>query len=266
LNFFLFSLLKLLQKLFELQQKYQALSIQLSDFSKHKQRFPITFFQTEYERLSKLITQKKQEMLIVQKQIQDAHAKLIQQQSTGTSSTPTQMMTNGPAAQNPPPPSGGASQSQDQLADRMQQSLNVDQSRLHQWTKQQTSTRGAQSSSSMFAPPGITQKDWQTSGNNPNENWENTQSNESNNNNQGGNVDPHTHNNQASSSTFGDSLSEFVDDIDGPPPFVPGQLWNWKSPLLNAEDDPHVTPSSLTLGPKGPSASMSNLNVGGGER
>jgi len=202
-------------------------------------------------------------MLIVQKQIQDAHAKLIQQSGTSTS-TPTQMMNNGPAAQNQPP-SGGASQSQDQLVDRMQQSLNVDQSRLHQWTKQQTSTRGGQSSSSMFAPPGLTQKDWQTGGNNPNENWENTQTNESNNNNQVGNVDPHAHNNQASSSTFGDPLSEFVDDADGPPPFVPGQLWNWKSSLPNAEDDPHVTPSSLTIGPKGPS-SMSNLNVGGAER
>ncbi|CAF0993196.1 unnamed protein product [Rotaria sp. Silwood1] len=259
-------MLQLLQKLFELQQKYQSLSIQLSDFSKHKQRFPITFFQTEYERLSKLITQKKQEMLAVQKQIQDAHAKLIQQQSAAPTPTPTQMMSNGPVTQTQPPPGVSSTQSQDQLAERMQHSLNVDQSRLHQWTKQQTSTRGPQSSSSMFGPPGLTQKDWQTSGNNPNENWENTQTNEpnNNNNNQVGNIDPHAHNNQASSA-FGDTLSEFVDDTDGPPPFIPGQLWNWKASLPNAEDDPHVTPSSLTMGPKGPSSSMSNLNVGGAE-
>ncbi len=78
-------------------------------------------------------------------------------------------------------------------------------------------------------------------------------------------MDPHTHNSQASSSAFGDPLSDFVDDADGPPPFVPGQLWNWKS-LPNAEDDPHVTPSSFTVGPKGPPSSMSNLNVGGAER
>ncbi|CAF0792664.1 unnamed protein product [Rotaria sordida] len=258
-------MLQLLQKLFELQQKYQSLSIQLADFSKHKQRFPITFFQTEYERLSKLITQKKQEMLVVQKQIQDAHAKLVQQQSAAPTPTPTQMMSNGPVTQTQPPPGVSSTQSQDQLAERMQHSLNVDQSRLHQWTKQQTSTRGPQSSS-MFGPPGLTQKDWQTSGNNPNENWENTQTNDpNNNNNQVGHIDPHTHSNQASSSTFGDALSEFVDDTDGPPPFIPGQLWNWKASLPNAEDDPHVTPSSLTMGPKGPLSSMSSLNVGGAE-
>jgi hypothetical protein len=198
-------------------------------------------------------------MLIVQKQIQDAHAKIVQQQSgTPTSSSSSQMMTNGPTGQNQPP-SGGSSQSQDQLAERMQQSLNVDQSRLHQWTKQQTSTRSAQSS--IFAPPGLTQKDWQTGGNNSNDNWENTQTNESNNNNQIGNVDQH--NSQASA--FGDRSSEFVDDADGPPPFVPGQLWNWRS-LHSAEDDIHATPGSLTIGPKGPSLSMSNLNVGGAER
>ncbi|CAF3666824.1 unnamed protein product [Rotaria socialis] len=262
-------MLQLLQKLFELQQKYQSLSIQLSDFSKHKQRFPITFFQTEYERLSKAITQKKQEMLLVQKQIQDAHAKLAQQQSGAP--TPTQMMSNGPGAQNQPPSGVSSTQSQDQLAERMQHSLNVDQSRLHQWTKQQTSTRGAQSSSSMFGPPGLTQKDWQTSGNNSNENWENNQTNDSNNNNnnnnnnnQLGNMDPHSRNNQGSSA-FGDALSEFVDDADGPPPFIPGQLWNWKASLPNVEDDPHVTPGSSTMGPKGPSSSMGNLNVGGAE-
>jgi hypothetical protein len=206
-------------------------------------------------------------MLLVQKQIQDAHNKLIQQQSGTPTSTSSQMMTNGPTAQNQSS-SSGSSQSQDQLIDRMQQSLNVDQSRLHQWTKQQTSNRGGQSSSSMFAPPGLTQKDWQTSGNNPNENWENTQTNESNNNNnnQGGNIDQHTHNNQTSSSAFADPLSDFVDDADGPPPFIPGQLWNWKSSLPNAEDDPHVTPSSFTIGPRGPSSSMNNLNVGGAER
>ncbi len=238
----------------------------MSDFSKHKQRFPITFFQTEYERLSKLITQKKQEMLIVQKQIQDAHLKLVQQQSGAPTPTPSQMMSNGPASQTQPSPGVTSTQSQDQLADRMQNLLNVDQSRLHQWTKQQTGSRGPQSSSSMFGPPGLTQKDWQTSGNNSNENWENSQTNESNNNNnQGSNVDHHAHNNQASSSTYGDQLSEFVDDADGPPPFVPGQLWNWKSSLPNAEDDPHVTPSSLPIGPKGPS-SMGNLNVGGADR
>jgi hypothetical protein len=109
----------------------------------------------------------------------------------------------------------------------------------------------------MFGPPGLTQKDYS------NENWENTQTNESNNNNQGSNVDHHGHNNQA---TYGDQLSEFVDDADGPPPFVPGQLWNWKSSLPNAEDDPHATPSSFTIGSRGPSSSMNNLNVGGGER
>lgn len=229
--------------------------------SKHKQRFPVAFFQTEYERLSKLIGQKKQEMLVVQKQIQDAHGKLIQQQSATQTPTPTQMMSNGPVAQNQPPPGVSGPSSQDQLADRLQHSLSVDQSRLHQWTKQQSSTRGQQQSSSMFAPSGLTQKDWPTSVNNPNENWENTQANESNNNNQvGGNMDPHAQNNQATSSAFADPLSDFVDDTDGPPPFVPGQLWNWKASLPNAEDDPHVTPSSLTGGPK------NNLNVGGVER
>ena len=195
---------------------------------------------------------------MIQKQIQDAHAKLIQQQpGTPTSSASSQMMTNGPPGQNQPS-AGGSSQSQDQLAERMQQSLNVDQSRLHQWTKQPSSTRSAQSASSIFAPPGLSQKDWQTGGNNPSENWENTQTNESNPN----NVDPH--NSQASSGAFGDRLSEFVDDADGPPPFIPGQLWNWRS-LHNAEDDIHATPGSMTIGPKGAS-SMGNLNVGGAER
>jgi len=192
--------------------------------------------QSEYERLSKLITQKKQEMLIVQKEIQDAHTKLKQQQSINPTPTPSQMMSNGPTVQNP------------------------DQSRLNQWTKQ--STIGGQRSS-MFPPPGLTQKDWQTDNNDPNENWDNSQANESNNNNQ---VDSHTHNNQASSSAFSDPFSNIVDDIDGPPPFVPGQLWNWKSSLPNAEDDPHVTPSSFTIGPKGSPVPTGNLNVGGVER
>lgn len=258
-------LFKLLQKLFELQQKYQALTVQLNDFSKHKQRFPITFFQTEYERLTKLITQKRQEMLIVQKQIQDAHAKLVQQQQqSGTPTGSSQLMTNGPGGVPNQSSSGGSSQSQDQLVDRLQQSLNVDQSRLHQWTKQHTSNRGGPSSSSMFAPPGLSQKDWQTASNNPNENWENTQTNDSNTNNPMSNMDAHS--SQASSSAFGDPLSEFVDDADGPPPFIPGQPWNWKSSMHSAEDDPHATPSSFTMGPKGPSSSMTNLNVGGVDR
>jgi hypothetical protein len=202
-------------------------------------------------------------MLIVQKQIQDAHTKI--KQSSGPTPTPSQMMSNGPAAQNQPPPGVSSSSSQDQLSDRMQSSLAVDQSRLHQWTKQQTSSRGPQSSSSMFGPPGLPQKDWQTSGNNSNDNWENSRTNESNNNNnQGGNADHHGHNHLGSSSTFNDPVSEYVDDADGPPPFVPGQLWNWKSSLPNAEDDPNVTPSSFPIGPKG--SSMNNLNVGGADR
>ena len=253
--------LKLLQKLFELQQKYQSLTVQLADFSKHKQRFPITFYQSEYERFSKLITQKKQEMLNMQKQIQDAHTKLIQQQST----IPTQMMTNGPTTQTQLPANVPSTQSQDQLAERLHHLLNVDQSRLHQWTKQQTSTRGPRQSS-LFAPPGLRQKDWQTSGNNPNNNWDNTQMNESNdnNNNQIGNVDSHAQSNQTSS-TFGDSSSSgFVDDIDGPPPFIPGKPWYPKT-LPNAEDDPHVTPNSVTISPKGPS-SMDDFNVTGTQR
>ncbi len=237
--------LKLLQKLFELQQKFQQLSIQLSELSKNKPHFPLPLLQNEYERLTKAITQKKQEMLIVQKEIQDAHNKLKQQQSTNPTPTPTQMMTNGPPTTTV---------------------QNTDQSRLTQWTKQ--STIGGQRQS-MFPPPppGLTQKDWQTDNNDPNENWDNTQTNESNNNNnnnQVGNVDPHLHNNQASSA-FSDPFSNLVDDIDGPPPFVPGQLWNWKS-LPNAEDDPHATPSSFTIGPKGPASPMGNLNVGGAER
>jgi hypothetical protein len=175
-------------------------------------------------------------MIIVQKQIQDAHTKL-KQQSTNPTPTPTQMMTNGPN----------------------QSTMNTDQSRLHHWTKQ--SIPGGQRSS-MFGPPGLTQKDWQTDNNDSNENWENNQTNESNNNNQMSNMDPHTHNNQG----FSDPFSNLVDDIDGPPPFIPGQLWNWKSSLLNADDDPHVTPSSLAIGPKGPSSPMGNLNVGGSER
>ncbi|CAF3660399.1 unnamed protein product [Rotaria sordida] len=236
-------MLQLLQKLFELQQKFQQLSIQLSELSKNKPGFPLPLLQNEYECLSKLITQKKQEMLIVQKEIQDAHTKL-KQQSTNPTPTPTQMISNGPTiVQNP------------------------DQSRLTQWTKQ--STIGGQRTT-MFPPPGLTQKDWQTDNNNdPNENWDHSQTNESNNNNnnnQISNIDPHAHNNQASSATFSDPFSNLVDDIDGPPPFVPGQLWNWKSSLPNAEDDPHVTPSSLTIGPKGSTSVMTNLNVGGVER
>jgi hypothetical protein len=225
-----------------LQQKFQQLSIQLSELSKNKPHFPLPLLQSEYERLTKLINQKKQEMLIVQKEIQDAHNKLKQQQqSTNPTPTPSQMMTNGPTT-----------------------GQNSDQSRLTQWTKQ--STIGGQRTSMFPPPPGLTQKDWQTDNNDPNENWDNNQTNESNNNNnnQVGNVDPHLHNNQASA--FSDPFSNLVDDIDGPPPFVPGQLWNWKSSLPNAEDDPHVTPSSFTIGPKGPASPMGNLNVGGAER
>jgi hypothetical protein len=238
----------------------------LADFSKHKQRFPITFFQTEYERLSKLLAQKKQDMLIVQKQIQDAHTKLKQQQSSTSTPTPSQMMGNGPTAQTQAPPGMSSAQSQDPLSDRGQHALAVDQSRLHQWTKQSSHTRTGQSSASMFGPPGMVQKDWPTSSNNSNDNWENAQHNESNHSNQVTNVDSHVHNNSGASSTFPDPLADFVDDTDGPPPFVPGQLWNWKSSLPNAEDDPHVTPNSLTMNSKGPSSSMNNIHGGGNER
>ncbi|CAF2044908.1 unnamed protein product [Rotaria magnacalcarata] len=235
-------MLQLLQKLFELQQKFQQLSIQLSELSKNKPGFPLPLLQSEYECLSKLIAQKKQEMLIVQKEIQDAHTKL-KQQSANPTPTPAQMMSNGPTIVQ-----------------------NTDQSRLTQWTKQ--SAIGGQRAS-MFPPPGLTQKDWQTDNNDPNENWDHPQTNESNNNNnnnQMGNIDPHSHNNQGSSATYSDPFSNIVEDIDGPPPFVPGQLWNWKSSLPNAEDDPHVTPSSLTIGPKGSGSMMNNINVGGVER
>lgn len=201
-------------------------------------------------------------MLVVQKQIQDAHAKLVQQQSGTPTSAGAQLLGNGPGGQGQLPPGVSSSQSQDQLVDRMQNSLNVDQSRLHQWTKQQSGGRGPQSSSSMFGPPGLSQKDWQTGGN-ANDNWDNASMNDPN---AMGNVDAHGHGSGAASSAFADPLSDFVDDTDGPPPFVPGQLWNWKSTLPNAEDDPHVTPSSLIIGPKGPSSSMGNLNVGGGDR
>jgi hypothetical protein len=230
-------MLQLLQKLFELQQKFQQLTIQLNELNKNKPGFPLPLLQNEYECLSKAIQQKKQEMLIVQKEIQDAHAKL-KQQSANQTPTPSQMMANGPTV-----------------------GQNTDQSRLTQWTKQ--STIGGQRTP-MFPPPGLTQKDWQTDNNDPNENWEHNQANESNNNNQVGNIDHHTHNNQASSATFADPFSNIVDDIDGPPPFIPGQLWTWKSSLPNAEDDPHVTPSSM--GPKGSGSVMNNLNMGGLER
>ena len=174
-------------------------------------------------------------MLIVQKEIQEAHGKL-KQQSTNPTPTPSQMLNNnGPN--------------------------NVDQSRLNQWTKQ--STIGGQRSSMFPPPPGLTQKDWQTDNNDPNENWDSNQTNESNSN-QVGNVDPHSHNNQASA--FADPFSNLVDEIDGPPPFIPGQLWNWKPSLPNAEDDPHVTPGSFPIGPKGSPSPMGNLNVGGAER
>ncbi|CAF5157403.1 unnamed protein product, partial [Rotaria magnacalcarata] len=135
----------LLQKLFELQQKFQQLSIQLSELSKNKPGFPLPLLQSEYECLSKLIAQKKQEMLIVQKEIQDAHTKL-KQQSANPTPTPAQMMSNGPTIVQ-----------------------NTDQSRLTQWTKQ--SAIGGQRAS-MFPPPGLTQKDWQTDNNDPNENWD----------------------------------------------------------------------------------------------
>ena len=76
IDFMFFLFLKLLQKLFELQQKFQQLSLQLTELTKNKPRFPMPLLQSEYERLTKLITQKKQEMLIVQKEIQDAHTNL----------------------------------------------------------------------------------------------------------------------------------------------------------------------------------------------
>ncbi|CAF4846403.1 unnamed protein product, partial [Rotaria socialis] len=104
--------------------------------------------------------------------------------------TPAQMMSNGPTVVQ-----------------------NTDQSRLTQWTKQ--SAIGGQRAS-MFPPPGLTQKDWQTDNNDPNENWDHPQTNESNNNNnnnQMGNIDPHLHNNQASSATYSDPFSNIVEDI-----------------------------------------------------
>ncbi|CAF1057796.1 unnamed protein product [Adineta ricciae] len=232
------NMLQLLQKLFELQQKYQQLTSQLNDLNKNKTRFPMPLLQNEYDRLTKLLAQKKQEMLSVQREIQDAHAKL-KQQSMNQTPTPTQMMSNGPVSQN------------------------TDQSRLTQWTKQ--STIGGPRSSMFPPPPGLGQKDWQTDNSDPNENWDNSQAHESNNANQVGNVDPHGHSSQVSSAAFSDPFSNLVDDIEGPPPFVPGQLWNWKSPLPNIEDDPHVTPSSLTMGPKGSPLPMGNLNVSGAE-
>lgn len=120
---------------------------------------------------------------------------------------------------------------------------------------------------SMFPPPGLAPKDWQTDSNDPSDNWDHSQTNESNTSNQMGNVDSHTHSNQGSVGAFGDPFSNLVDDIDGPPPFIPGQLWNWKSSMPNAEDDPHVTPSSYPIGgPKGLSSPMGNLNVGGADR
>lgn len=242
--------------------------MQLTDFCKHKQRFPITFFQSEQERLSKLISQKKQEMLFVQKQIQEAHTKIKQQQSTTSTPTPSQMMVNGPNSVQTQglPPGVSSASAQDQLADRMQHSIGVDHSRLHQWTKP-TLGRAGQGSSSMFPPPpGLSQKDWQSSNNNTNETWETSSTTDSSNNNPGAGIELHMHNNQGVSSVFSDQLADFVDDSDGPPPFVPGQPWAWKSPITNAEDDPHVTPSSISLAPKGPSSSMNNLNVGGSDR
>ena len=144
--------------------------------------------QNEYDRLTKLLTQKKQEMLSVQREIQDAHAKL-KQQSMNQTPTPTQMMSNGPVSQN------------------------ADQSRLTQWTKQ--STIGGPRSSMFPPPPGLGQKDWQTDNSDPNENWDNSQAHESNNANQVGNVDPHGHNSQVSSAAFSDPFSNLVDDIEG---------------------------------------------------
>lgn len=215
--------------------------MQLSELNKNKPGFPLPLLQNEFECINKLMQQRKQEMLIVQKEIQDAHAKLKQQQSANPTPTPSQMMSNGP----PGVP-------------------NNDQSRLTQWTKQ--SAIGGQRTP-MFPPPGLTQKDWQTDNNDPNENWDHNQTNESNNNNQVGNIDHHSHNSQgASASAYSDPFSNLVDDVDGPPPFIPGQLWTWKSSLPNAEDDPHVTPSSLNMGPKGPSSVMNNLNMGGMDR
>ena len=233
-----FSFEQLLQRLFELQQKFQQFSMQLTELGKNKSQIPAPLLQSEYERLTKAIQQKKQEMLMVQKEIQEAHAKLKQQQQSSTNPTPTpsQMLNNNVGS-------------------------NADQSRLTHWTKQ--STIGGQRSSMFPPPPGLTQKDWQTDSNDPNENWEGNSTNDSSAN-QVGNVDGHSHNNQASA--FADPFSNLVDEIDGPPPFVPGQLWNWKPSLPNAEDDPHVTPSSFTIGPKGSASPMGNLNVGGAER
>ena len=87
-------------------------------------------------------------------------------------------------------------------------------------------------------PPGLTPKDWPSDSHDSNENWD-----------------------QNSANPF-----NTLDDIDGPPPFIPGQLWTWKPPLANVEDDPHVTPSSFTMGPKGLPSPMGNLNVGGADR
>ena len=190
-------MLQLLQRLFEHQQKFQLLNNQLNDLGKNKSQFPLPLLQNEYERLTKAIVIKKQEMLTVRNEINEAHAKL--------------------------------KQSNDQS------------SRLSQWTTNKTAI-GAQRQSMFPPPPGLTQKDWQTDGNDSNENWENAQTNESN-----SNQDSHAHNNQASA--YADRFST-LEDVPGPPPFVPGQLWNWKSPLTDAEDDPHATPSSFTLGPK----------------
>lgn len=224
-------MLQLLQRLFEHQQKFQQLTSTMNDLSKNKSHLPLQILQGEYERLSKLIAIKQQEMLTVQKEIKDAHAKLKQQSSA--------MMSNGP-----PPPSSSS-----------------DQSRLSQWTNK--TAIGGQRQMFPPPPPGLSQKDWQTDPNDGNENWDNSHTNDTNSNSTG-NLDSHAHSNQASA--FADPFSNLVDDIDGPPPFIPGQLWNWKSPLSNAEDDPHATPSSFTLGPKGLGSPMGNLNVGGAER
>jgi len=226
-------MLQLLQRLFEFQQKFQSYSYQLSDLNKQKSFFPPNVFQNEFDTLSKAIAQKKQEMLAVQKEIQDAHNKLKQQQQQQKSSggsqssnpSASQMMGNNPSVVSGPASSGQA---------------NPDQSRLHRWTKQPNTDSGMRGGvgGGMFPPPpGLTPKDWASDAHDSNENWEQNSAN------------PFT----------------TIDDIDGPPPFIPGQLWTWKPPLSNIEDDPHVTPSSYTMGPKGLPSPMGNLNVGGAE-
>lgn len=187
----------------------------------------------------------------MQKEIQDAHNKLKQQPGNSNAS---QLMNNN----NNRPNTGGG-----------------DQSRLHKWTK--PANPSGQRPGMFPPPPGLTPKDWQTDSHDSNDNWDPSQTNESNPNNQmGHNSDSQIHHHhhhqhqqhhhQQHQSSYADPFSSIVDDIDGPPPFIPGQLWNWKASMPNAEEDPHVTPGSFTIGPKGLSSPMGNLNVGGVDR